>query len=494
MDKKSVLHKILGSHNSDREEAENAMREKRNNQPEFNFQPSTLAITQEFYERYEKISRILDDHPEIIDRAHKDLEEILRRQEENDGGRRCPFTTDTIVRTIIAQIIEGESLRGIVVRIDDSHYLRRFIRIYGAEMMDFTTLCGFKNAIKPQTWKEINELLRTAAIEEGLISGERLRVDMTAYETNIRWPTDSGLLWDTYRVLARLIDSARDIDPDVAFGKRLQRKKVKRLHSKIARRSGKKGIVSKSAKVAYKQLLGHVDGILDWVGSVCEYLRLWCKAEVPEFLDGAIRNLIRQIEYYRLLGARVVDQARRRVLRGEKVPNDEKIFSIFEPHTELLMRGKAGKPIEFGHMVALQQVEGCFITDYDVFEKRPVDYALVEPALECHRKAFGENPREFSADKGFYESREQIEKLEKEIEVVSIAKKGSRTEEETARETSRAFRLAQKFRAGIEGSISVLKRALRLCRCLNKGWEHYAATVGATIFAHNLLNLAKAYG
>ena len=124
-------------------------------------------------------------------------------------------------------------------------------------------MCSLRNAIGPKTWKKINELLTKDAVQNGLISGERLRIDTTAYETNIRWPTDSGLLWDTYRVLARVVESARKIDPEAASDRRLQTKKVKRIHTSIARRSGKKGTVSKEAKSLYTQLFRLVEVILE---------------------------------------------------------------------------------------------------------------------------------------------------------------------------------------------------------------------------------------
>jgi IS5 family transposase len=204
-----------------------------------------------------------------------------------------------------------------------------------------------------------------------------------------------------------------------------------------------------------------------------------------------VEGVIAELEHFRSLGLKVTDQARRRVLHGEKVPNDEKLFSIFEPHTELLKRGKASKPIEFGHMISIQQVEEKFITDYQVFEKKPIDYTLIEPALDRHRSVFGSNPDELSADKGFYENFEKIKELEAEIEVVSIGKKGKRTKKESEREHTDEFRSAQKFRAGVEGSISFLKRILGLWRCMSKGWERYGATVGATVFVHNLLVLTS---
>jgi len=195
--------------------------------------------------------------------------------------------------------------------------------------------------------------------------------------------------------------------------------------------------------------------------------------------------------HYRRLGRHVLNQAQRRVIDKESVPNEEKIFSIFEPHTELLKRGKAGKPIEFGHMIQIQQVEGKFITDYDVFDTKPVEYELIEPALERHKALFGQYPDTVAADKGYYEHMEEIERLGEIVELIAIAKKGKRTEEQTRRETDPAFQQAQRFRAGVEGSISFLKRVLGLFRCYAKGWEHYKATIGATILAHNLLILAR---
>ncbi len=470
------------------------MRRKINNQVEFDFQPSTLDVTNEYYSRYERISRILDETPEIVQRVHRDLEKILKKKKHSDPGRECEFSSDTVVRIVICQIIEGTSLRDTVVRIDDSNYLRRFVRIYNGPMMSFTTFCELKNAIRSKTWKKINEALTKAAVERQLISGERARLDTTAYETNIHWPTDSSLLWDTYRTIARLIESVRELAPEVAGDKRLHLKKTKKLHTKIARHSGKKGVVSKAAKKAYKALIDRVDNILEWATDVCDRLQKRLDKHGYGFLAESIENLIRVLRHFRSLGLKVVEQARRRVLQGEKVPNEEKIFSIFEPHTELLKRGKAGKSIEFGHMVSIQQVEEKFITDYEVFKKKPVDHELVDAILERHRELFGEYPKEFSADKGFYESMEKIEELQEIIETVAIGKKGSRTEEEAERESSPAFKKAQRFRAGVEGSISFLKRLLGMWRCMNKGWEHYVATVGATIFTHNLLILARGYG
>jgi IS5 family transposase len=294
-------------------------------------------------------------------------------------------------------------------------------------------------------------------------------------------------------VLARLIERAREIDAAAVGSGRLHPRRAKREALTIARRAAQKGRRARSLKRPYQRLLGRVEGILDWAARVAHGLAegLGCQ-RYGDWGHAQAEQLVEELAHFHELGERVVDQARRRVLQGESVPNDEKLFSVFEPHTELLKRGKAGKDIEFGHMIQIQQVDEKFITDYEVFDKKPVEHTLLEPALAAHEDLFGSIPAELSADKGYYESMEAIQALEEEIEVVSIAKKGPRTAEESEREQDPLFRHAQAFRAGVEGSISFLKRVLRLARCFNKSWEHYVSTVGQTILAHNLLVLARA--
>jgi IS5 family transposase len=472
------------------------MRKDKDGQLVLGCQPSNLKITNDHFGRYEAIFRILDGTPEILRLVHQDLEDKLEKErEENGRRRRCRYTSDNILRILLCQVIEGESLRGIVVRVDDSNFLRGFTGINDGSMVDFSTLCRLKNAIREETWRKINLALARSAVANQQITGEKLRLDTTAFEANIRYPTDSGLLWDTYRVVSRHIARAREIDPGVVGGRRVHLKKAKGLYLWITRKVGKKGTDSAALKERYLALIGHVEGILAWAVAVAKGLARGLEKNQYSWEDRTeAEHLVDRLHHYCILGAQVVDQTRRRVLDEEKVPAEEKLLSIYEPHVELLARGKAGKSVEFGHMVLFQQTEEKFITDYGVYEKRPVDHALVEPALKSHRRLFGHEPDVLTADKGFYQSMKQIHQLEKRIDVVAIGKKGNRTEEETARERRLEFMIAQKFRAGIEGTISFLKRVLRMFRCFNKGWAHFQATVGATVVAHNLLVLARGEG
>lgn len=468
------------------------MRVKVNAQAQFDFQPSTLKLTNRYYAKYESISTILDKAPAILDAVHQDLKKPLKyaKTKTRDGGT-YTYTSDQVLRILLCQVIEGASLREIIIRIDDSHFLRRFTRLYDGPMMDFTTLDKLKNSIPPATWKKVNLLLGRHAIDQELISGEKVRLDTTAVETNIHWPTDSSLLWDTYRVLARLIERARELDPAAVGDWRLHPRRAKRLAQQIGRKGGKQNS-SSEIQLLYKDLLGRVEALFQWALRVGQNLQAGrAKHRYGFFEDAVAQAIAEDLAHYRELGERVVDQARRRVFLGESVPNSEKLFSLFEPHTELLKRGKAGKPIEFGHMIQIQQVAQKFITDYDAFEHKPVEHQLLGRALDRHRALFGKTPKEVAADKGYYESVDALESLRKQVKLVCIGKKGNRTQEETEREHDPAFRHAQRFRAGIEGTISFLKRVLGLFRCFNKGWEHFSASVGQAIFSHNLLILAR---
>ena len=468
------------------------MRAKHVTQRGLDFSKSHLLITRQYYAKYQAVSTVLDQAPELMDLIHRDVGKTLKNVNREGGrrGRPYAYTSEHVLRILICQVVEGDSLREIVVRIDDSNFLRRFVRIDDGPMMDYTTFSNLKNSIRNETWKALNRRLAEYAVQSELIEGDKLRLDTTAVETNIHHPTDSTLLWDVYRTLDRLIRQAREIDPEAVGTRRLQAKRAQRLQYKITRRAAKKGRSAQQLKPLYIQLIGMVEDLFVWARSVGRELAE--RERFESILEAAkAAAIVEQIDHYIGLGQRVVNQARRRVLEGERVPNEEKLFSIFEPHTELLKRGKAGKDIEFGHMIQIEQVDGKFITNYDVFDKKPVEHQLVKRVLENHKGLFGEYPETLAADKGYYQNMAALERLENKVAMVSICKKGRRSSEETEREHDPLFRLAQRFRAGVEGSISFLKRALRLARCFNKGWEHFVSTISQTIFAHNLLVLAR---
>ena len=465
------------------------MRIKLNPQEPLDFSPARLKVTRDYHQKYEAVDRILAETPKILTVFHRDVSRVLSK-----AGRKrtAHFTSDHLLRAILVMEVEGLPYRETVVRIDDSQFLRRFVRIYNGEMMDHSLLCKAYKAVSPEAWQEMNRLLGRYAIDHERITGTCLRVDTTACETNIHYPTDSSLLWDGYRVTSRLIARVRTYDAEAVGAGRLQDRRVKRLMLRITRRAANKEDDRSKLERPYRALLAHVSRVLDWSRQVRTTVGERLATEFYDLQVSAIlTGLLSELEGYDEMIERVIDQASRRVLAGEKVPNAEKLFSLFEPHTELLIRGKVAKPIEFGHMILLQQVEEKFITGYQVFEHRPSAAALVDSILKNHQKTFGQLPESFAADKGFYQSMEKLCVLERTIPNVSIAKKGPRTEAETAREHHPIFRALQRFRAGIEGTISALKRVFKLSRCLYRSFRTFCSSVGAHVFAHNLVVLAR---
>jgi IS5 family transposase len=204
-----------------------------------------------------------------------------------------------------------------------------------------------------------------------------------------------------------------------------------------------------------------------------------------------IAELRQQILSYCELGSRVIDQTRRRVLQGETVPTEEKVYSIFEPHTDLIKRGKALKPVEFGHKVFLAESAQGLITDYRVLEGNPVDSDHVQSSLDHHKATFERVPDDYAGDRGFY-SVENVQTC-KDAGVAQVCipqRGGQKTEEQEELERSPAFKKGQRFRAGIEGRISVLFRGRGMKRCLLKGRQRFEILVGAAVLANNLMRIA----
>jgi len=180
----------------------------------------------------------------------------------------------------------------------------------------------------------------------------------------------------------------------------------------------------------------------------------------------------------------VVAQARRAQVDGEKVPAAERVFSLFEPHTELIKRGRREKPVEFGHKVLLCQTMEKFISDYEVFEEQPADCDLTESVIARHARLFGARPEVLAADKGFCPAKAKFEELAKLVQTLAIPRRMQDY-------VDKALAMWQAFRAGIEGTISGLKRAFRLIRCFFRGFRSFSSAVGLGVFCHNLIVLAE---
>ncbi len=453
------------------------MRTKSSKELYINFtRPSSTKIVEQYRAKYEAISEVLEKNPEVISLAHRDWSKMLS---VSSGGRQSGYTSEQMLRAVVVMFVEGGSYRQVVVQIENSEFLRHFVGLGPKPMMDYTFLSKAFGSLSEKTWQAMNRALSGYATKEDKITGEKLRLDTTVYETNIHYPTDGSLLWDSFRTLARILRRVQKEFPELDFRHRYHVKKVKKLSYFIAR-NGRSKNKRKRRKVkrVYRTLIGRVR----WIVGVAE--------EMLEVL-GWDNSQVKELGHSIALVHRIIDQAEKRVFEGIVLPASEKVYSLFEEHTELLIRGKARKPIEFGHKVLFAQTKEKFIHHYEVLPRQRNDADLLEPTITTHERLFGEAPDVLATDKGFYKNMDQIENLEETIETVSIGKKGRRTPEQRARERTEAFVAGQRFRAGCEGSISVLKRVFKLGLCLFKGFKNYAASVGCAVFCHNLIVLTR---
>jgi IS5 family transposase len=437
---------------------------------------SRLKVVNEYRKKYKIISQLLGKNPQLVSLVHQDLAKMLSQSKR---GRKSEYTSEQILRSLIVMFIEQDSLRQVVIRIENSEFLRHFVALGIKHMMDFSFLDKAFCVLSDRTWETMNRVLAEYAKEQEKISSEKLRLDTTVYEANIHYPTDSSLLWDSFRTLARLLQQIQQELPQLAIKHRFHVKKVKKLAYFITR-NGRSNNKSKRRKVksTYRKLIERVN----WIAEVArEALATLHRAGYEAEL----------LTHYIPIVETIISQAEQRVFQGVMVASDEKVYSLFEEHTELLKRGKAGKPIEFGHKVLIAQTGEKFIHHYQVFPKREEDKELLEPTLKAHKQLFGTGPDVLATDRGFYKNMKQILKLQENIVTVSICKKGRRNPQEYERESTEEFKDGQRFRAGCEGSISVLKRVFNLGRCLFKGFKNYAASVGCAVFCHNLILLTR---
>lgn len=427
----------------------------------------------EYRAKYKGLSQILDAHPEVLELVHAD---VKRLSQGGRTGRSADFTSETILRAMVVHAIEGLSLRETVVRIADSEFLQDFLRTRKKAVMDHSFLDRCLQAVRPTTWKRVNELLgRQAAAAETIVTST-IRIDTTVVESNIHWPTDASLLWDTWRVAARLLRRGRDLLPE-SCPHRFHDRKVKRLYlfiTRYAKSPSKKR--QRKVRAAFRKLIARVEWIVETAGFFCQLAPGWGPLELTA-VAVELKDFLPSMK-------QVVHQARRAQLAGEKVPAAERVFSIFEPHTELIKRGRREKPIEFGHVLLLCQTPEKFITDYEVFAERPADCTLTEPVIQRHEKLFGQRPEVVAADKGFCPDAAQYAELEQQVGTLAIPRRMQDF-------ADKVLRTWQAFRAGIEGTISGLKRAFRLARCFYRGFKHFQGAIGLAVFAHNLVVLAK---
>jgi IS5 family transposase len=430
------------------------------------------------------ISDFLDDQRDVIERVRSDLTRGLKRGETGRKG----LTPQQVLRSLVLMRVKNWHYRELRERIADGYTLRQFADFYSRPVPRHDAFNRGFNRLTPKTLQAINELVVQAAVDLGLEDGQKLRVDTTVVQTDIHHPTDDTLLWDVVRVVTRLVARlAAALERRRIKGFRDRTRSARRRMYEVQRMTTRQRHEHQTA--TYRELIRIAEEVVEGARAALESTR---KTRDKDMIaDLVIAETRKEIAHFCGLGSRVIDQARRRVLGGEQVPNAEKIYSIFEPHTDLIKRGKVQTPIEFGHKVFLAESAQGLITQYEVVNGNPNDEQHVVPSLERHKRAFGHAPELYGSDRGFFSEQNVTSCKHDGVKVVCIPQRGgTKAPERETYEKSSEFKDGQRFRAGIEGRISVLFRGRGMKRCLAEGRERFELWVAAAVLANNLMKIA----
>lgn len=364
---------------------------------------------------------------------------------------------------------------------------REFIRIGLGKVPDATVLARIAQALGGEVIARLHERLVIIAQQKGALQGRKMRVDTTVVETNIHYPTDSSLLGDGARVLTRTM---KKVEQQVGKLKRKVRDRTRSVNKRV------RGIAMASRQTAsgseerrkkqYRELLRYSRQILNDSQRVLEEVQ-----QLPAKRKKALRRLAESLSIMAERVRQVVKQTKVRVFEGiTQMPG--KVVSLFEPHTEIIRKGKASKPTEFGKLVQLQEAENQIITHYEVFAERPSDRELLLSSVEAQIRKLGCVPRLVTADAGFYSQAQERAVQQQGVKWVAVPNRSTTSVERKQMEKRRWFKKAQRWRTGCEGRISVLKRRHGLTRCRYRGLEGIKRWVGFGVLADNLINIGTA--
>jgi IS5 family transposase len=424
-------------------------------------------------------------------------DEKLYRLVKKDLSQRSPKTTqtgrsstpvDVILRMLVVKRLYGYSYEETERQVSDSLRLRQFCRVYLNAVPDDTTLIRWANLIRPKTLEKFNERITQLAIERKVTCGRKMRTDGTVVESNIRPPSDGRLLSDSIRVLARTVARGQTILKTVRkrvldefedftqTAKGLSRKIGETLRSK-------KKEAQAAGRQQYEKLMKMTEQTIDWA--------VQTQKQLQKQSEHNTKHLVKTLNHFIPLARQVIQQTTRRILKGEQVPAKEKIVSIFEEHTDIIVRGKEAKPVEYGHKIWLNEVEGGIVSHYRILDGNPSEEKQWKPSLKAHIKTFQHTPVHASADRGL--SSDPNEKLAHDLGVrhVVIPKRGYRSKARVKHEHKAWFVKGRHWHAGVEGRISVLKRAHGLGRCRNHGELGFQCWVGWGVIAGNLAVLGR---
>jgi transposase, IS5 family len=442
----------------------------------FNDRPAPFAeaVRHRYARELEAISKLLDEQPRAARLVHADL----TRHGLIDATRgREGMSAEQVLRVAVLRQIQGDSYEDLAFRLEDSATCRAFCRFDSdGSVPSKSTLHRNVKALSLTTLQSIHAMLVHCADEEGVEDGEAIRVDCSTVKAPIHPPSDSSLLWDSARVLARLMKRAKEWSDEswTNHSRQAKRRYVAIHHARN----------EQERQPLYRDLLRAVEQMIADAERVAASLEQ-AGGGPP---SAPALALAQRIRHHIELGRRVVEQTRRRVQLGETVPASDKLVSIFEPHTDIIVKDR--RETLYGHKVRFGFGASGLISSVRIVDGNPADSTLAVDAAKQEMKLHGRAPKQMAFD-GAFASKSNLADLQKlGVEDVAFSRhRGIAIEDMTG--CVRTFRKLRNFRAGAEACISFLKRTLGLGRCLWRSLPSFHAYVWLAIIAANLMTIAR---
>lgn len=420
-----------------------------------------------------EMSLIIDANPKAAELVLADLLASVANPHKGSRG----LTGDQVLRAAIIKQANGYSYEQLAFHLADSLSYRRFCRLGFSDTPASSTLQGNIKKIRAETMESINSMLAHYAAKIGAEHGQKIRTDCTVIDSNIHEPTDSLLLFDCVRVLARFL---RKVQTFVTSAYVNHTRRAKRRSIGIMNAKNKEERVER-----YRDLIFVTEETQKYAKEAAEALKgeYW-----PEELQAFQGDLYTELLRYLELTDKVVSQSRRRVLNGESVPAAEKVVSIFEDHTDIIIKSR--REILYGHKICLTTGASGLVLDCVIESGNPADSSLAIRSVERQVALYGRPPKQVCFDGGFSskDNLVAIKKLKVEDVVFSKSPGVDILEMVTS---SRVFRKLKHFRAGIESNISFLKRSFGLTRCTWRTLASFKVYTLTSVVAANLLTLAR---
>jgi IS5 family transposase len=431
-----------------------------------------------------RIDTLLEDEA-VIDTVASALEHRWP-QSRTRGREGTP--AEVVLRMLILKHLHDWSFDELEQEVRANLVYRAFTRIGVDAVPDAKTILKIAKALGPEVITDLHQRVVDIAKRAGVTHGRRFRIDTTVVETDVHYPTDSTLLQDGVRALTRTMTRAGQALSPATAAVRDRRRSVARQC--VAIRLQSRSPKTRPALIrSYRRLMAITRATQRDAATMIR--RVGQQRRTARGRAAAVLVKSQQrLQQLRPLIARVLAQTRARLLGGDiHVP--DKVLSLFEPHTEAIRKGKAGKPTEFGKLVTIQEAEHQIVTAFDVHAERPADVALWAPALDRHQQIFAHPPDLAAGDKGFSSAANERAAEQRGVRRVVLPARGPKSAGRRAYERQRWFRRGQRWRTGCEGRISVLKRRHGLRRCRYRGAIGVHRWVGLGVIADNLINIAK---